>query len=138
MIRTSVAVVVVFVIIFVVPFPIYGLLSTLELVEIPNQESPGAFMLGVVVTKIGTAIAFVLVFSLAREPLDKKWLSYAFLWWVMFALGEAGLALGIMPNYTWFDAGGGIIAEAIYFPLAALVTRKILRKGSPARAQGGR
>jgi hypothetical protein len=49
---------------------------------------------------------------------------YALLWWLMFAIGEVGQAIG--PNYSWMEAVGGIISESIYLPLAALVTKRVL------------
>jgi hypothetical protein len=32
----------------------------------------------------------------------------------------------IVPKYTWLDAFGGIVAEAIYFPLSAVVVKRLL------------
>ncbi len=38
----------------------------------------------------------------------------------MYVFGEVGQA--ISPGYTWLMAMGGIISEAVYFPLSAYVT----------------
>ena len=42
----------------------------------------------------------------------------------------------IVPDYTWLDAFGGIIAEAIYFPVSAVVVARLIRplSGSDASA----
>ena len=103
-------------IIYFVPFVIYSLLYAVRLVKTP-EGPPGRFLLGVLVSKVGTAVAFVLIFYITREALDGRWLLYAGLWWIMFILGEAGQAIG--PDYTWREAGAGMISETIYCPLAA-------------------
>jgi membrane associated rhomboid family serine protease len=74
--------------------------------------------------KLGVAVAFVLLFFLARDSWIVRWTTYAFVWWVMFALIEAGQA--ITPDYSWLAAVGGIISEAIYFPLSASVVARLL------------
>jgi len=51
-------------------------------------------------------------------------MQYALIWWATFAVIEIGQA--IAPNYSWADAMGGILAEAIYFPVAVLATRRLL------------
>ena len=56
------------------------------------------------------------------------WKRYALVWWVMFAFMEAGQA--ILPEYTILDAAGGVVAEAIYFPLSALVVARLLGLGT--------
>jgi hypothetical protein len=83
------------------------------------------FLLGVLVSKIGVAIAFVLLFYFARASLTGRWTLYAAIWWLMFAIGEAGQALG--PNYSWQDAIAGIISETIYLPLSAFLVNRLIR-----------
>ena len=77
--------------------------------------------------KAGHAAAFVLLFRLGRDVFAERWMAYAAIWWLMFVVGEIGQAIG--PSYPWQDAIAGVVSETIYFPLAALVTRRLL--GAP-------
>ena len=86
-------------IIYFVPFLVYGPFSALGWLSLPAGASPGQFLLSVLVTKLGIAGAFVLIIFVTRPALASHWLLYAFLWWLMFALGELGQAIG--PGYTW-------------------------------------
>jgi len=83
------------------------------------EGSPLMFLLSVLVSKIGTAIAFVLIFYFARNTFGSNWLLYAFIWWLMYIIGEVGQAIG--PNYSWKEAIAGIISETAYFPLSAYI-----------------
>ena len=76
-------------------------------------------MVSIFVSKVGTAIAFVLIFYFARDSLSGRWLLYAFIWGLMFVIGEVGQAIG--PDYSWKEAVAGVISETIYFPLSAFV-----------------
>lgn len=117
-----------FVIIFIVPFPAYGLFSYAGLVKMPEDAagaSAAAFMIGTLVSKVGTAIAFVLIFYVARNVFANRWGMYAFLWWLMSVIHEVGQAIG--PGYSWMDGLAGIISETVYFPLAAFVMYRLLR-----------
>ncbi len=114
----------VLVIIYVVPFLVYGVFTKITDLKPPEGVSPAQFLFGIFVSKVGTAIAFVAIFYIARAIFDQQWLLYAFLWWLMFVIGEIGQAIG--PNYTWKEATAGIISETIYFPLAAFVMKVIL------------
>ena len=118
------AIVFTLVIIYAVPFVIYSILAVTVGLKPSADASLSQFLIGVLVSKTGTAIAFVLIFYVARDCLTGQWLLYALLWWLMFAIGEIGQAIG--PNYSWMEAVGGIISEAIYLPLAALVTKRML------------
>ena len=100
----------VFLIIFIVPFVIYGLNS--KWMKVKTPENPGMFMLGVAIEKIGASIGFVILF-------EKNWIPYSLVWFVMFALGEIGRALG--PDYSSKEALLGIASEAIYLPLSGYV-----------------
>ena len=82
-------------------------------------------MASVLVTKVGTALAFVLIFHVARDALRGRWFLYAFLWWVMFVIHEAGQAIG--PGYGWMEAAAGMLAETAYCPLSAYLTHLLLR-----------
>ncbi len=114
------------VIMYVIPFPVYGALSALTGLQPPTEGSVALFMLSVLVIKLGVAVAFVLLFYLAHDRWAKRWTTYALIWWVMFAVVELGQA--ITPDYSWLDAVGGIVAEAIYFPLAAFVVARLLSR----------
>ncbi len=106
------------------PFLVYGTFAAITGLEPPEGGSPGTFILSVLVSKVGHALAFVLIFYLARNSLSGKWLLYAFVWWLMFVIGEVGQA--IMPSYSWQEAVAGMISETIYFPLSAFVTNRLI------------
>ncbi len=116
-------------IMYVIPFPVYGTLSALTGLQPPTEGSATLFLLSVLVIKVGVAVAFVLLYSLARDSWAGRWMLYALIWWLMFAVVEVGQA--ITPDYSWLDALGGIVAEAIYFPLAALVVVRLLSPRKP-------
>ena len=111
-------------IIYIVPFLIYGLASVMAGLKSPEGASPARFLVSVLISKIGTAIAFVLIFFFARNSLSGQWMLYAFLWWLMFVMGEIGQTIG--PNYTWKEAVAGILSETIYLPLSAYVTNWLI------------
>lgn len=112
------------VIMYVVPLPVYALMSTIGLVEMPDEGTSGQFMISVLVVKIGVALGFVLLLRLATGVFAARWLLYGVIWWLMFAIVEFGQAIG--PNYSIGDALGGVIAEAIYFPLSSWATVRLL------------
>ncbi|UCG49838.1 MAG: hypothetical protein JSU94_08645 [Phycisphaerales bacterium] len=107
-------------IIYVVPFVFYGISSMVWDMKPPSDVSPAQFLLGILVSKTGTAIAFVLIYHFGKAGLGRRWVLYAFIWWLSFAIGELGQAIG--PGYTWKEAVIGVVSEAVYFPLAAVVT----------------
>lgn len=124
MLRIALAVALVLVIIYAVPFLVYGLLSAVVDMKLPGDASPALFLASVFVSKLGTALAFVLIFFVARGSLSGQWFVYALLWWIMFSVGEIGQAIG--PDYTWIEAIAGMVSETIYLPLAAYVTSWLL------------
>jgi hypothetical protein len=107
-------------IIYLVPFIVYGLATIVTDLQVPEGTSPAQFLISVLISKIGTAIAFVLIFYFGRNSLSGQWLLYAFIWWLMFVIGEIGQAIG--PNYTWKEAIAGIISETVYLPFSAYLT----------------
>ena len=123
--RVTVAVLATLAIMYLVPFPFYGALQALGLVELPEDGSPAEFLLSVLVIKVGVALAFVLLFRLARPALGGSWWRYAAIWWGMFALIEMGQAIG--PGYSAWEAVAGVLSEAVYFPLATTLVTKALR-----------
>ncbi len=112
-------------IIYIVPFIVYGLSLVLFGLKPPDGASPLMFLLSVFVSKIGTAIAFVLIFYFARNSLSGHWFLYAFIWWLMFAIGETGQAIG--PNYSWKEAIVGVISETIYLPVSAYIVNWLIK-----------
>lgn len=113
--------IVVLAIIYLVPFIVYAAFSARGGVK-PPEGSPARFLLGVLVSKVGTAFAFVGIFALGRDTLAAHWLAYGLLWWGMYVLGEVGQAVG--PTYTWQEALAGVISETVYFPLSAYVVSR--------------
>lgn len=121
--RTAFAVGLVWVVIFIVPIIVYGLVSAVTGLQ-PPGDSPARFLGGVAVAKVGTALAFVLIFFMARDALGESWPAYAALWWLMFVIAEVGQAIG--PNYPWQWAVSGAVSETIYFPIAGLIAAWLL------------
>lgn len=111
-------------VIYIVPILVYGLASIVAGLKTPEGASPVQFLISVLVSKTGMAIAFVLIFYFARNSLSGQWLLYAFIWWLMFVFGEVGQAIG--PNYTWKEAIAGVISETVYLPLSAYLTNWLI------------
>ena len=109
---------------YVVAFVVYGGVAAVTGLEPPQDGSPLQFLLSVFVVKLGLAVGFVLLFAFAREFWHDRWLVYGLIWWVLFAVSEIGQAIG--PQYSWLEAGAGILAEAVYCPLAAWVTARLV------------
>lgn len=122
--RVFVGAALVWAVIFIVPILIYGAFSAVTGLQ-PPGESPTLFLVSTAASKLGTAIAFVGIFYLARDVLGGQWLLYAGLWWLMFVIGEVGQA--IVPTYSWQEAVAGIISESIYFPLSGLILNRLVR-----------
>jgi hypothetical protein len=118
------SVIVVWLIIYIVPFAIYSGFSMLTGLAPPSGVSPLRFLLGVAISKLGTALVFVMIFFLAGDAFAELWWAYALLWWLMFVIEELGKAIG--PDYGWQEAVAGIVSETVYFPLSAFVTRLLL------------
>lgn len=125
MTKIILSIILVLAVIYIVPFIAYGLSSVLIGLKPPEGASPLMFLLSVFVSKFGTAIAFVLIFYFSRSSLSGHWLLYAFIWWVMFVLGEIGQAIG--PNYSWKESVAGIISETLYLPLSAYIINLLLK-----------
>lgn len=122
------AIVLVLAIIYIVPFLVYSLATLITDLKPPEDVSPTRFLFSILVSKIGTALAFVLIFYFARSSLTGQWFLYALLWWLMFAIGEIGQTIG--PNYSWKEAIAGIVSEALYFPAAAYVAHWLIGSSS--------
>jgi hypothetical protein len=122
--RVAAAAVLVWPILFVVPFVIYGVSSAAFGLKRPAGPV-WAFLAAAAVSKLGTAIAFTGVFALTREVWRGRWLLYAGIWFLMFAMSEIGDAL--KPGYGAVEAGPGVLSEAVYTPLSAFVTARVFR-----------
>ena len=120
------SIIITLVIIYTVPFLLYAASTVVWDIKAPDDIAPWKFLTGILVSKVGTAIAFVLLYEFSKVGLNRKWLLYAFIWWLSFAIGELGQAIG--PHYTWKEAIVGIISEAIYFPLAAFFIDLLIGK----------
>ncbi|MBS3974157.1 MAG: hypothetical protein KGZ89_04745 [Actinobacteria bacterium] len=118
------AVLAVLAIIYVVPFVVYGIASAFGGVELPQEVSPRRFLLGILLTKFGTAVAFVIVFWLTSAVWADRWLAYGAIWFVMFAASEIGEAVSGRTSAK--EAVLGILSEAIYAPAAAFAAHAIL------------
>jgi hypothetical protein len=127
------SIIIVLVIIYIVPFILYAMSTVVWDLKPPDDIAPWQFLLGILISKTGTAIAFVVLYHYAKAGLYRRWLLYAIIWWISFTIGELGQAIG--PNYTWKEAVVGIISEAIYFPLAALVTDRIVGAKTKAKTE---
>jgi len=57
-------------IIYVFPFLVYGACTVVADLKPPEGVSPAQFLISVLVSKIGTAIGFVLLFFFARNSLS--------------------------------------------------------------------
>lgn len=67
--RVALSIGLTFLIITLVPFIPYSVFSAAFGLEPPADVSPARFMASVLVTKVGTALAFVLIFHVARDAL---------------------------------------------------------------------
>lgn len=123
--KLALAVVSTWSILFLIPIAIYGTFSAVWGLQTPEGVPAWQFLLGVAVSKSGTAVTFVLIYHLSRKSFARHWLRYALLWWLMFVVGEIGQAIG--PQYTWMEALAGVISETIYFPLSGFITHRFLR-----------
>ena len=118
------AILAVLAIIYLVPFAIYGGASAMGWIKAPSQVSPRTFLLGILVSKLGTATAFVLIIHITAPLWAGRWLLYAALWFFMFAVSELGDA--IARRSPWREALLGVVSEAIYLPAAAYVAFRLL------------
>ncbi len=121
--QVVIATIAVLAIIFVVPIAVYGAFSTFLRLQTPRDAPLPVFLMGVFISKVGTAIAFVWIYDIGREHFSDRWAVYALAWWLMFVLGEIGQAIG--PGYTWNDAVAGVASETIYLPLAAYTVYRL-------------
>lgn len=123
-IKIVAGIIITLIIIYIVPFILYSLASVLFGLKVPENESPLKFLLGILVSKIGTSLIFVLIFYVAKDKFQADWLTYAIIWWAGSAIGELGDS--IKPDYSLSEAFIGIVSEAVYFPLSAYLVGRII------------
>ena len=124
MTKIIISTILVLAVIYIIPVIVYGIFSSVTGLKTP-EGSPLLFLLSVLVSKVGTAIAFVLIFYFARNTFGNNWLLYAFIWWLMYVIGEVGQAIG--PTYSWKEALAGVISETIYLPLSAYIVNWLIK-----------
>jgi hypothetical protein len=127
-VKLIMAMLLVLVVIYVVPFLLYGGASVLWDLRPPTSASPSRFLFGVLVTKLGTAFAFVAIFAVSTATWGPRWMLYATLWFVMFVFSELGEV--VSGRWTTLDAVLGVVSEAIYFPVSAFITQWLLGGGT--------
>ncbi len=110
---------------WLVPIPVYGLFAAFGWIQMPEAGDPLSFYLSVSIIKAGFAFGFVGLF-----PRTGSWRNYAMTWWVMFAALELGQVIG-QTNPLSF-AVAGILSEAGYFPLSALLVSRVIGVGRSA------
>ena len=133
MARIIMAIGLVLVAIYAIPFAVYGAANVIGGLQPPSRVSPASFFLGVLVTKLGTAITFVAIFAASRRMWGSQWPLYAALWLAMFVLSEIGEV--VSGRTTKAEALLGVVSEAIYTPLSAVITRWSLRASSRVGSQ---
>lgn len=126
MTRIMGAILLVLLIIYAVPILVYGGASAVMELRTPGSASPSRFLLGVLVTKAGAAVAFVLIFAITADAWGPRWPLYALIWIVMFVASEAGDY--VSGRGTAPEAVLGVVSELIYTPLAAFTVHWLLRR----------
>jgi hypothetical protein len=69
--KVLLATVLVLAIIFIVPIMVYGATSAVTGLKTPEGASPARFLTSVLVSKVGTAIAFVLIFYYCDKCIER-------------------------------------------------------------------
>lgn len=117
-----IAILLVLLILFIVPVIVYGLFSTFFGLKEPKKKKE--FFIGVLIQKIGTSIGFVFLYHLGSGYFGEHWLTYSFVWVLMFAITEVGQTY--LSNYSKKEALAGILSELLYFPFSGFVLSTIL------------
>ena len=122
--RVLVAVILVWALLFAIPFAVYGSASTFLDLKAPVGPA-WRFLCGVAVTKLGTTAAFVALFALSRDAWRGHWPLYGSIWFAMFAASEIGDVVRMATGID--EAILGILSEAVYAPASAFVINRVLR-----------
>jgi hypothetical protein len=123
--KIALSVIIVLALIFITPVVVYGFFASQIGASMPEGISPMLFLLSVLISKLGTALAFVLIYYFSRNFFSNHWFLYALIWWLMFVIGEIGQTIGV--NYSWKEAVAGVISETIYFPIVSLLVKRLIR-----------
>jgi len=110
--------------IYIIPIVVYGAFSKIFGIQPPSNISPARFLVSVLISKIGTAIAITLLFAYAKAVFAPVWWLYALIWWGLFVFGEIGQWLE--GKYSGKEAIAGVISETVYIPLAVFFLTLIL------------
>lgn len=122
--RVLMVVILVWAILFAVPFAIYG--SASKFVDLTPPVGPAwRFLSGIAVTKLGTALVFVALFAFSRDVWREHWVLYGGMWFVAFAASEIGDAIRMASSLD--EAILGILSEAVYAPVSAFAMSRLLR-----------
>ena len=122
--RVLVAVILVWALLFAIPFAVYCSASTFLDLKAPVGPA-WRFLCGVAVTKLGTTAAFVALFALSRDAWRGHWPLYGSIWFAMFAASEIGDVVRMSTGID--EAILGILSEAVYAPASAFVINRVLR-----------
>ena len=122
--RVLVAVILVWALLFAIPFAVYGSASTFLDLKAPVGPA-WRFLCGVAVTKLGMTAAFVALFALSRDAWRGHWPLYGSIWFAMFAASEIGDVVRMATGID--EAILGILSEAVYAPASAFVINRVLR-----------
>ena len=72
--RVGASIILALAVIFLVPVAVYGSLASAWGLETPEGASFATFLVSVLVSKTGTAVAFVLLYAVARGTFRDRWL----------------------------------------------------------------
>ena len=123
--RILIAVVAFWASLFAVPFAVYG--SASSLLDLKPVAGPAwRFLTGIAITKLGTSVAFVALFSVSHTMWRGHWIQYGAIWFITFAASEIGDAVRMASSSV--EATLGILSEAIYAPASAFVIDRLFRR----------
>ena len=122
--RILISVILVWTILFAVPVAVYG--SASKFLDLTPPVGPAwRFLLGVSITKLGTALAFVALFALSRDVWRGHWALYGAIWFLTFVASELGDVVRMASSSR--EAILGILSEAVYAPVSAFAINRLLR-----------
>lgn len=111
-------------ILYIVPLIFYGVASRFVDMPAPEKTGPARFLTGILITKLGTAIAFVALYRLDERLWSTGPAVYVVIWLGMFIASEVGDAVSGRSSRA--EALIGIASEVVYLPLAAWAMVAIL------------
>ena len=111
--------------IYLIPILVHGLFSRIFAIKPPGDVAPARFLLSILISKAGTALAITVLYPHAIGMFANSWLWYALVWWVFFVTGEIGQWIGRTSSTK--EAIAGMISETIYVPLSVYWLSLMLR-----------